>query len=257
MYNRPIYFNLRLINFCIVKNITQIFISREENDISPKLLNNSQRLINLYPEYNYKLFSDDSIITFLSENFNSEILKTYKSLIPFSYKSDFARYCLLYKLGGWYFDIGLEVNKKIIINDNINLVFFRDLNLYTKTSWACAGGIIYAKQGNKIIKKAIQLVVENTKNNYYGLTPLCPTGPSLFGKAIAIEGIDKNVIIGDFIELTPNHRNKNKAMVLSDGTIVAFNKEAKGGDLKALGCNGTNNYNDYWNERKIYDKFQL
>ena len=125
-----------------------------------------------------------------------------------------------------------------------------------KNILACAGGIVL-KQGNKILKKAIQLVVENTKNNYYGLTPLCPTGPSLFGKAIAIEGIDKNVIIGDFMELTPQHNKKNKAMVLSDGTIVAFNKEAKGGDLKSLGCKGTNNYNDYWNARNIYKNFNL
>ena len=57
------------------------------------------------------------------------------------------------------------------------------------------------------------------------------------------------------MELTPQHNKKNKAMVLSDGTIVAFNKEAKGGDLKALGCKGTNNYNDYWNQRNIYKKF--
>ena len=41
------------------------------------------------------------------------------------------------------------------------------------------------------------------KNNYYGLTPLCPTGPTLWGKAIASIGIDQNVIIGDFMELTP------------------------------------------------------
>ena len=233
-------------------NIIQIFISSEENDISLSLLNNSQRLINLYPNYTYKLFDNNAIIKFLIQNFDSEILKTYESLIPFSYKSDFARYCLLYKLGGWYFDIGLKVTKPITINKNTNLVFFRDINLYSHTSWACAGGIIFAKQGNKIIKKAIQLVVENAKNNYYGLTPLCPTGPSLWGKAIATLGIDENVIIGDFIELTPNHERKNKAMVLSDGTIVAFNKEAEGGDLKALGCKGTNNYNQYWNEKNIY-----
>ena len=233
-------------------NIIQIFISEEKNDLSQKLLNNSQKIINLYDDYNYKLFDDNAIQTFLIENFDSEILKTYKSLVPFSYKSDFARYCLLYKLGGWYFDIGLQVIKKIVINENTNLVIFRDINLYTRTSWACAGGIIFAKKGNEIIEKAIQLVVENTKNNYYGLTPLCPTGPSLWGRAIAMVGIDENVIIGDFIELTPNHSRKNKAMVLSDGTIVAFNKEAEGGDLKALGCKGTNNYNECWNKKNIY-----
>ena len=69
------------------------------------------------------------------------------------------------------------------------------------------------------------------KNNCYGLTPLCPTGPSLWGKAIASIGIDQNVIIGDFMELTPIHNKKNKAMVLPDGSIFAFNKAD---DIKSI-----------------------
>ena len=95
------------------------------------------------------------------------------------------------------------------------------------------------------------------KNNYYGLTPLCPTGPSLWGKAIASIGIDQNVIIGDFMELTPIHNTKNKAMVLPDGSIFAFNKDAPGGDLKSLGCQGTNNYNELWKSKRIYNVEEL
>ena len=101
-------------------------------------------------------------------------------------------------------------------------------------------------------KKSIELIVENTKNNFYGLTPLCPTGPSLWGRAIASVGINKNTIIGDFIELTPSFQKKNKAMVLPDGTIFAFNKDAQGGDLESLGCKGVNNYNDFWFNKNIY-----
>jgi len=236
-----------------VNNVIQIFISEEKEDLCQKLQNNCRKIINLYTDCNYELFDDDKIRHFLKENYEEEILQTYNSLIPFSYKSDFARYCLLYKLGGWYFDIGLEVKEKIKINKNTNLVYFRDSNAHTKISWACAGGIIFSKAGNEILRKAITLVIENFKNNYYGLTPLCPTGPSLWGKAIAIVGIDKNVIIGDFIDLTPNHSKRNMAMVLSNGTIVARNKDADGGDLKALGCKGTNNYNEFWHARNIYN----
>ena len=78
-----------------------------------------------------------------------------------------------------------------------------------------------------------------------------PTGPGLW-KAIAIVGIDENVIIGDFLDLTPNHSKRNMAMVLSDGTIVC-NKDAEGGDLKALGCKGPNNYNEFWHAKNIYN----
>lgn len=236
-----------------MSNIAQIFISEGGYGLSKDLQENCNKVKNLYPDYSYKLFDDDLIKSFLSKYYESYILNTYQALVPFSYKSDFARFCILYQMGGWYFDIGLKLNKRFEVSENINLVFFRDVNFYTQTSWGCAGGIIFSKPGNKILSKAIQLIVDNVKNKYYGLTPLCPTGPTLWGRAIASLGIDENVIIGDFQELTPRHKNKNKAMVLPDGTIFAFNKNAPGGDLKSLGCEGTNNYNDLWNAKKIYD----
>ena len=190
----------------------------------------------------------------MTDNFDNEVLKTYKKLIPYSYKSDFARFCILYKLGGWYFDLGLICQSKVSLSDDINLLFFRDINFYTQTSWSCAGGLIFAKKQHPIIKKAIELIIKNVSDDFYGLTPLCPTGPSLFGRAIASIGIDEKVLIGDFIELTPNFKKKNKAMVMPDGTIFALNKQAAGGDLKSLGCVGTNNYNDLWHNKNIYQK---
>ena len=45
------------------------------------------------------------------------------------------------------------------------------------------------------------------------------------------------------MELTPIHNKKNKAMVLPDGSIFAFDKDAPVVNLKSLGCQGTNNNN--------------
>tara|TARA_B100001093_G_scaffold470601_1_gene492193 strand:- start:213 stop:926 length:714 start_codon:yes stop_codon:yes gene_type:complete len=235
-----------------MKRITQIFISENNQKISPILNRNSEILKDLFPDYNYNLYNNNSIEEFLLENYDDIIFKTYKKLVPYSYKCDFARYCILYKRGGWYFDLGLKVTKRVELKDTTDLFIFRDINKYSSTSWACASGIIYARREQPILAKAIELIVENTKNNFYGLTPLCPTGPSLWGKAIASVGIDANTIIGDFIELTPSFEKKNKAMVLPDGTIFAFNKDAPGGDLESLGCIGVNNYNDFWFSKNIY-----
>ena len=149
-----------------MNNVIQIFISEEKEDLCQKLQNNCRKIINLYTDCNYELFDDAKIRHFLKENYEEEILQTYNSLIPFSYKSDFARFCILYQIGGWYFDIGLKLNKRFEVGEDINLVFFRDLNIYAKASWACAGGIIYSKPGNKILSKAIELIVENVKTNY-------------------------------------------------------------------------------------------
>ena len=125
-----------------MNNVIQIFLSEEKEDFSQKLQNNCRNIINLYSDCNYKLFDDDKIQQFLKENYEEEILQTYKSLSPVSYKSDFARYCLLYKLGGWYFDIGLEVKEKIKINKNTSLVYFRYTKTYIQNFMGSAGGII-------------------------------------------------------------------------------------------------------------------
>ena len=222
--------------------------------MSLKLKNNSEKIKNLYYDYKYHLYNNNSVEDFLLENYDETIIKTYKKLKPYSYKCDFARYCILYKNGGWYFDLGLEVVKRIEVKETTSLVIFRDLNLYTKTSYACASGIIYAHKENKVLGKAIEMIVENANENFYGVTPLCPTGPSLWGRAISSIGIDENTVIGDFIELTANFEKRNKAMVLPDGTIFAFNKNAPGGDLESLGCKGVNNYNDFWHNKDIYEK---
>ena len=84
------------------------------------------------------------------------------------------------------------------------------------------------------------------------MTPLCPTGPTLWGRAIAIAGIDDSCMFGYFLELTPAHARKNKAMVLPDGTVFAYNKESGGGDLESLGARGVNNYNDFWLKKCVY-----
>ena len=235
-----------------MRHITQIFISDDNQGISTTINTNTEIIKELFPNHIYHLYNNHSIEEFLLENFDDNIIKTYRKLKPYSYKCDFARYCILYEKGGWYFDLGLKLVKGMQVHDDTSLIIFRDINKYTNVSWACASGIIYSHKKNKILSKAIEMIIENTKNNFYGVTALCPTGPSLWGRAISYVGTDENAIIGDFIELTPNFKKKNKAMVLPDGTIFAFNKDAPGGDLESLGCKGVNNYNDFWLAKDIY-----
>ncbi len=234
-------------------NITQIFISETNEDLSLDIKKLTSSIKYHFPEEEYKLFNNSMIEDFLQKHYEPIVLSTYRKLNPFAYKSDFARYCILNKLGGWYFDIGMRCVSHFSINESRKLVFFRDMNIYTKTSWACANGIIYSIKGHPVLRRAIDLIIENAVNEYYGLTPLCPTGPSLWGKAIAEIGIDSTAIVGDFIELTPYHPNKNKAAVLPDGEIFAYNKPCEGGDLTSLNCLGTNNYNDFWHSNSVYN----
>ena len=97
------------------------------------------------------------------------------------------------------------------------------------------------------------MIISNCRDGYYGVTPLCPTGPTLLGEALAAHRANPRHLFGDFLELTPTYPQKNRAFVLDDGAIFAWGKRAEGGDLTALGIRGGNNYNDLWTARKIYE----
>jgi mannosyltransferase OCH1-like enzyme len=233
--------------------LSQIYISDDNQAMGEVLKANAKMAMQSMPGLKYRIYNDHEIKELLSSSFSSDALTAYNSLAPYSYKSDFARFCILHELGGWYIDIGLRLTgAKITVPDNVSLLAFRDVNRYTRTSYACAGGAIYATPRHPATAKAIELIIENVKSHYYGVTPLCPTGPTLWGRAIAATGVDASYVFGDFLELTPLHSKKNKAMVLPDGTIFAFNKQSEGGDLERLGAKGTNNYNHFWHNKSVY-----
>ena len=107
--------------------------------------------------------------------------------------------------------------------------------------------------------KAIDLVLENCRNEYYGATSSCPTGPSILGRAQSFYGTNINQMIGCFLPLTPDFDQKNKSYVLPSGEIFALHKDAWfnsaiDGDLKNFGTKGTNNHLLMYAQKDIYDK---
>ena len=57
---------------------------------------------------------------------DSDVLNAFDMLKPLAYKADLARYCLIYKLGGWYADISLKPVVGLSIDDSIDFVYFYD-----------------------------------------------------------------------------------------------------------------------------------
>ena len=140
------------------------------------------------------------------------------------------------------------------VGERIDFLAFRDIQRFSFTSWACATTVLYSKPDNTALQFAIEMIVNNCKNKYYGITPLCPTGPSLLGAALAANGGEINFVYGDYLELTPTHEQKNRAFVLPDGTIMAWSKPSGGGDLTGIGAKGVNNYNELWAAKQVYAK---
>jgi mannosyltransferase OCH1-like enzyme len=241
--------------FCIVDmQITQIYLTDNNSELPPFLADATDTVSRCFPTLPHKIYNNKDVEQFLEQHYGEDVIRAYHKVKPYSYKCDLARYCIANVVGGWYFDISLRCLTSVQLPDDCKLLAFRDINRYTHVSWACDGAVFYTKPDNEILDEAIFQIVYNIENEYYGLTPLCPTGPTAWGKAIAGAHIDKHIIFGDSIELTPQHYNKNKALVLPDGTIFALKKPSQGGDLKALGATGVNNYNDLWYTQDLYVK---
>ena len=232
--------------------VSQIFLSDTDQELSPFLQHATTTIKNAFPDASHTIYDKETLRQFIADNYSSEVLWAYDSLRPYSYKADLGRFCLLNKLGGWYFDIAVRMANPVEVGDRIEFLAFRDIQRFSYTSWACATTILYSKPDNIALTTAIEMIVENCREEYYGVTPLCPTGPTLLGAALAANGGNPNFVYGDYLELTPTHEQKNRAFVLPDGTIMAWSKPSGGGDLTGVGAKGVNNYNELWGAREVY-----
>jgi mannosyltransferase OCH1-like enzyme len=232
--------------------ISQIFLSDADQELSPFLRHATSTVKNAFPNGNHTIYDKNSLRQFIADNYDADVLSAYDALRPYSYKADLGRFCLLNKLGGWYFDIAVRVMNPAEVGDRIQFLAFRDIQRFSYTTWACATTVLYSKPDNIALATAIEMIVNNCQEKYYGITPLCPTGPTLLGAALAANGGNPNFVYGDYLEMTPTHEQKNRAFVLPDGTIMAWSKPSGGGDLTGVGAKGVNNYNELWAARQVY-----
>jgi mannosyltransferase OCH1-like enzyme len=234
--------------------VSQIFLSSNPGvPLSPAMQQATQSVRNCFPHLEYKLYDEEDIQKLLTDNFQDSVLECYNKLNSYAFKADLARYCILYVHGGWYFDATIRCLKGIQLPHEINVLGFRDTNRYIGTTNAADNSVIYAgKPMQTVFLDAINACVDNISNNYYGWNPLCVTGPIVWGDVVTDNFHPQHYFFGDVLELTPGHPDKNKALVLPDGAILALKKKAAGGDLSVLGAIGTNNYNELWQSRTLY-----
>src|SRR5690606_17752074 len=117
--------------------------------------------------------------------YEPEVLAAFDLLRPYSYKADLGKYCLLHTLGGWYLDVSLKVVAQLSVPDQVSMVLFRDIQRNSRTSWSVVCSFLYSRPGNPVFRTAIDFVLHNCSERYYGVTPLCPTGPTVLGRAVA------------------------------------------------------------------------
>lgn len=238
--------------------VTQIFLS-DNNSQPPAIIQSYIASVKrAFSGIPHVLYNNSDILAFIGKHYDNRILEAYNKLTPYAYKSDLARLCIVNVLGGWYFDIGIYCPfRGIKFEPRITLAAFRENPRLTPyASWSVANGLFYAKANHPVLQRAIEMITQNCENNYYGHTPFCPTGPNVWGRAICEEGVAGSTVFGDFMELSPQHDIKNRAMVLPNGQIAGFYKPTNAHGFRQtlmhMGATGTNDFNALWESRKIY-----
>jgi hypothetical protein len=228
---------------------------------NPVAMNRSMQSVNvMYGQHDYHLWSGEECIEFIHSNFDKEVLTTFHRLNAYANKADLARACILYLQGGFYTDIFIEWLQPIdfALLNQFDFCAFRDQSKFNYRFLSVLNGIQLTKPRCKVLEEHIKLIIQNSKNEYYGYPqPTAISGPVALGRSIAraIEtGFDEQRIglIGDIINLTVGYGKENFGFVANNGDILAL--RTKVNNMNQMGLTGANDYYTIYCEGQIYNK---
>lgn len=88
---------------------------RTKDGLPQEIAHNIEHIKSSNPEYNYHLFDDEDIKTFILEYYGETIWSYYQRIAPIygAARADFFRYLLIYQQGGVYIDIKSSLDKPL------------------------------------------------------------------------------------------------------------------------------------------------
>jgi hypothetical protein len=185
------------------RKIPKVLYQTFETRVLPSFLYRTvQSWVGINPEYEYRYSTGKKcrqyIVSAVREGrLDSSVLRAYDSLYPGAYKADLWRYCCLYLEGGVYADIKAQALTKLdnIIGEEDEVVIVLDRMGEPKATLYNA--FFACTPLHPLIKKTIELTVENIENRRYGEDTLDITGPLTFGKAVyrALGHPDKGYVL--------------------------------------------------------------
>jgi mannosyltransferase OCH1-like enzyme len=208
-----------------------IYLSYKTKNIPNYIIPNIEKI---YKNYIIKLYDNNDCIKFLKEHYNDEYVDIFNFLKDGPIKADFWRLCILYKFGGFYFDIDCEHIKNITHIDDFKNNDISLVTIYTKKDNALNPAILISKKNNPIIKECIDVYINKYRNkdtySYWGYSIVGIMTSVLFSKIkISNEGIYTD--------------NNNKYLFLSEQVPSIKEAYVEYKNIKLLNAR-YNNYND-------------
>jgi hypothetical protein len=228
-----------------------IYQTWHSNKVPEKMKENIYKLLEVNPEFDYFLYSDEKCREFIENNFPKEVVNAFDMLIPGAYKSDLWRYCVLYKLGGVYLDIKYySVMPMIDIIHTNPIIFVKDAGELTCGNGKYTGlynAFMASTPQNPIFKGCIDDIVNSCKFKLYKNGSLDITGPCLLGRIlIETNGYEyfKNIqfkhVFGAFMPI----------QILYKNSVILQGYPEYRGEQKMF--QKTEHSSALWNQRRVY-----
>jgi len=164
----------------------KIFQTWKTRFLTEKMYNHVRKLVDNNPEYDYYLFGDYECREYLKRYYTPEYLQAFDEVIPGAFKADFWRYAVLYREGGVYVDIDLDILHPLdfCISKDTDFISIKDINSY-KHSNAIFQAFIATIPKYIFLQRTLQLCLSNIQKNYYNdYITLGITGPVMMGEAM-------------------------------------------------------------------------
>jgi mannosyltransferase OCH1-like enzyme len=134
------------------------------------------------PDYDYQFYDDARIDSFIKDEFGQDVYALYKRINIGAAKADFFRYAILYKKGGVYLDIDslilTQLDDFILPSDSAVISLESSREFYIQFA-------LFFEPGHPFLKKTLELVINNLKENKFPYQVHKMTGPSVYSLAIS------------------------------------------------------------------------
>jgi len=235
-----------------------IYESWHSNMVPLKMRETIYSLLDMNPEFDYYLYSDDACRKFIKDNFNEDVVAAFDTLKPGAYKSDLWRYCILYKKGGVYLDIKfkslvplapiIEKNPEIFVRDmpisSISLSF--DSDVYN--------AFMVSPPNNPIFKDCIEDIIDSCRLRLYKTSSLDITGPGCLMKNIKANKGDayiNSLLFYNSMRGLIEHLKTHNLTICYKNTVIIESYSEYRSEQKIF--QKTKHYANLWLMRDIYN----
>jgi mannosyltransferase OCH1-like enzyme len=136
----------------------------------------------LNPGYIHHVFDEDAVRDFFRQHFEPEYLEGYDLIVAPAFKTDFWRYCVLYKFGGIYADSKMILLRSLdtVLRPEDDMVVFVDE--VDSIQIAC----LAFTPGHPVLEGVIKAILRHVKERNKTEHVLSFTGPFLFAKILSL-----------------------------------------------------------------------